>query len=246
MILTSFKTYKETVKIPVIWLPSSWQFDNYLEVLNKLDFSRYYVNTIIVTIITCGSQMFFCSLAAYAFARMRFPGRNWIFFILLTVFMVPPQMTLIPKYLIMVNLRWVDTLQGIIVPGIFSVYTVFMLKQAYEGLPKELEESAKLDGCSYFRIYWSILTPLCKSSLIAMGVLNVLWCWNELLWPLIVTSSDKLRVWAVAMATLQGEHGTKYHLIMAAGVIAVAPMLVMYIICQRYFIAGIAATGIKG
>ena len=190
--------------------------------------------------------MFLCSLAAFAFARMSFPGQKFLFFLLLTVFMVPAQMTLIPKYLIMVKLQWVDTLQGIIVPGIFSVYTVFMLKQAFEGLPKELEESAKLDGCSFFRIYWNILLPLCKSSLIAMGVLNVLWCWNELLWPLIVTSSDKLRVLAVAMATLQGEHGTKYQLIMAAGVIAVAPMLVMYIICQRYFIAGIAATGIKG
>ena len=203
MILTSFKTYKETVKIPVVWLPSVWNLDNFNEVLRKLDFARYYKNTITVTILICGLQMFFCSLAAYAFARMRFPGQKIIFFFLLTIFMVPGQMTLIPRYLLMVRLRWVDTLQGIIVPGIFSVYTVFMLKQAFESLPKELEESGKLDGCSYFGIYWTILLPLCKSSLIAMGVLNVLWCWNDLLWPLLMTTTPAMRTLANGIALFQ-------------------------------------------
>ena len=246
MVLTSFKTYAETVKLPIVWLPAQWNFSNYVEVLEKLDFLRYYQNTILVTVITCALQMFLCSLCAYTFARMEFPLKKFLFGLMMIVFMVPAQMTMIPKYLIMVKLNWVDTLAGIIVPSVFSVYTVFMLRQFFAALPREMEDSAKIDGCSYFRIYWNILLPLCKSAMVAMLVLNVLWCWNELTWPLVVTSSDRCRVLSVAMATLQGQHGTQYHLMMAAGVMSVLPMLLLYIICQKSFISGIAFSGLKG
>lgn len=246
MVLTSFKTYAETVKIPIQWLPSVWNLDNYREVLLKLDFIRYYGNTILVTVLTLVLMMFVGSLSAFAFARMNFPFKNVIFYALLTVFMVPAQMTMIPKYLIISSFGWVDSLKALVIPNLFSVYTMFMLRQFFTAIPQELEDAGKIDGCSYFRLYWNIELPLCRSSFVAMTVLNVLWCWNDLLWPLIATSSDKMRVLSVAMATLQGQHGTEYHLLMAAGVMAIIPMIIIYVFGQRYFIEGIAFTGVKG
>ena len=246
MILTSFKTYAETVKIPIQWLPSVWNLDNYREVLVKLDFVRYYGNTILVTVITTSLMLSIGSLSAFAFARMNFPLKNLLFYMLLTVFMVPSQMTMIPKYLIITKLKWVDSLKALVIPNLFSVYTMFMLRQFFASLPRELEDAGKIDGCSYFRLYWNIEMPLCKSSIVAITVLNVLWCWNDLLWPLIATSSDKMRVLSVAMATLQGQHGTQYQLLMAAGVLAVIPMIIIYIFGQKYFIEGVAFSGLKG
>ena len=223
MILTSFKTYAETVKIPIQWLPSVWNLNNYREVLVKLDFVRYYGNTILVTVITTSLMLFIGSLSAF-----------------------PSQMTMIPKYLIITKLKWVDSLKALVIPNLFSVYTMFMLRQFFASLPRELEDAGKIDGCSYFRLYWNIEMPLCKSSIVAITVLNVLWCWNDLLWPLIATSSDKMRVLSVAMATLQGQHGTQYQLLMAAGVLAVIPMIIIYIFGQKYFIEGVAFSGLKG
>ena len=246
MILTSFKTYKETVSLPIQWLPAEWKFDNYATVLNKLDFLRYYGNTIVVTILTVVGMTFFASLAAFTFARMKFPGQKWLFSALLIVYMVPPQMTMIPKYMMIAKLGWVDTLAGIIAPNLFSVYTLFMLNQFFVSLPHDFDDAAKIDGCSFFRIYWSIDMPLCKNGLIAITVLNVLWSWNDLLWPLIATSTDRMRVLSVAIASLQSSAGTEYQLLMAAGVLAVLPMLVLYGFCQHYFIEGLSSAGVKG
>lgn len=246
MILTSFKTYVETVKIPIQWFPEVWSLDNYREVLLKLDFIRYYGNSIIVTVLTTVLVFIIGSLSAFAFARLNFPFKNALFYMLLIVFMVPTQMTIIPKYLIVSSLGWVDSLKAIIIPNLFSVYTMFMLRQFFAALPKELEDAGKIDGCSYFRLYWNIELPLCKSSAVAITVLNILWCWNDLLWPLIATSSDKMRVLSVAMATLQGQHGTEYQLLMAAGVLSIIPMIIIYIFGQRYFVESIAFTSVKG
>ena len=246
MVLTSFKTYAETVKIPVVWFPAEWNFNNYEEVLLRLDFLQYYKNTIVVTVLVTVIMLFIGSLSAFTFARMHFPFQNALFYMLLLVFMVPAQMTMIPKYFIISRLGWVDSLLALVVPNVFSVYTMFMLKQFFSSLPGELEDAGKIDGCSWFRLYWNIEMLLCKSSIVAITVLNVLWCWNDLLWPLIATSTDKMRVLSVAMATLQGQHGTEYHLLMAAGVMATIPMLIMYIFGQKYFMTGIAFSGLKG
>ena len=246
MVLTSFKTYRETVKLPIQWLPAEWNFDNYVEELKQLDFLRYYRNTILVTVTTLVAMTLIASLAAYAFARMEFPGKNVIFALLLVVYMVPPQMTMIPKYMMITKLGWVDTLAGIVVPNIFSVYTMFMLRQFFVSVPKELDEAAKLDGCSFFGIFWRVDLPLIRNGLIAITVLNLLWSWNDLLWPLIATSTDKMRVLSVAIATLNNSDGSQYQLLMAAGVLAVLPMLVIYAICQEYFMDGIMSSGVKG
>lgn len=246
MILTSFKTYKETITLPVIWLPSQWRLDNYETVLGKLDFLRYYKNTVIVTFTTVTIMTWIASLAAFAFARMEFPGKGMLFGMLLAVYMVPPQMTMLPKYIMISRFGWLDTLKGIVVPNLFSVYTCFMLRQFFASLPKDLDDAAKLDGCTFFQMYWKVDLPLCKNGLIAITVLNVLWAWNDLLWPLLATSTDKMRVLSVAIATMQSSQGTEYQLLMAAGVLAILPMFVMYAVCQRYFMEGVAYTGTKG
>ena len=246
MVLTSFKTYKEAVAVPLVWFPSEWNLDNYIKVLESFRFGKYYMNTIIVTLLTVSLMMFLCCLSAFAFARMEFPFKNVIFSAMLIIFMVPGQMTIIPKYAIITKLGWVDTLAGIVVPNVFSIYSMFLLRQFFASIPRELEDSAKIDGCSYPRILWNICLPLSKSGLVAVGVLNTLWAWNDFMWPLVATSTDKLRVLSVAIATLQGEHGTEYPTLMAAGVMALVPMLVMYILGQKQFIEGIAFTGVKG
>lgn len=246
MVLTSFKTFAESVALPIVWFPEEWNFKNYAQVLEKLDFITYYKNTIIYTGVVLFGQLFLCSLAGYSFARLKFRFKNLIFFLILAVLMVPPQMTLIPRYQMMNYLGWVDTYKGLIIPMIPSAYGTFFLRQFFMTLPRELEDSAKIDGCSYFRIYWSIMLPLCTSALVAYGIITAIATWNDLLWPLIVTNSNKMRVLSVAMACLQGQNGTKYQLLMAASVLSTIPTLVAFIIGQKHFIKGIALTGIKG
>ena len=246
MVLTSFKTFSESVAIPIVWVPAEWNLKNYVQVLDKLDFLTYYKNTIIYTGVVLFGQLFFCSLAGYAFGRLKFRFKNAIFFLILAVLMVPPQMTLIPRYQIMDYLGWVDTYKGLIIPMIPSAYGTFFLRQFFMTLPRELEDSAKIDGCSYFRIYWNIMLPLCTSALVAYGIITAIATWNDLLWPLIVTNSNRMRVLSLAMACLQGQNGTKYQLLMAASVLSTIPTLLAFIIGQKHFIKGIALTGIKG
>ena len=246
MVLTSFKTLAEVNHIPMIWLPSHFDFTNYQEVLDRLNFVLYFKNTLINTIVITGGQVIICSLAAYAFARLHFPGRDKIFFVMLAVMMVPSQMTIIPQYLIVAKLGWLNTYAALIIPQLFSAYGTFFLRQFFLTLPKELEDSAKIDGCSYFRIFWRIMLPLCSNGLIAFGIFTVLWAWNDLLWPLLVTTKDNMRGLSVAIATLNGYYVTDYNLLMAASVLAILPMIVMYVFGQKHFIEGIAVTGIKG
>lgn len=245
MALTSLKTYPETLKQPIQWLPSAFQFGNFREVLNKLNFGRYYINTIIVTVSVTALQMLFCSMAAYGFARLRFPGNSALFFILLSMLMIPQQMTLIPSFVLLTRLRWIDTYYALIVPILFSAYGTFFLRQFFLSLPKELEEAAIIDGCSRGGVYWRIFMPLCGSALSAFAVFTVMWAWNDLMWPLIMTSKDSVRVLSVGIATLVGQHSTKNNLLMAASMLATMPMIVLFILLQKQFIAGVATTGLK-
>ena len=247
MVLTAFKTYQESVRVPVVWIPAQWNFNNFVTVFNQLDFVRYYRNTVFVTVTIVSIQLFMCSLAAFTFARMHFPFKNVLFFMLLLVFMIPPQMTLIPRYVLAARLGWIDTFQGIIVPSVLSVFSVFMLRQFFQSLPQELDDAARIDGCSFFRIYWNIMLPLITSGLVAIAMLNILHAWNDVLWPLVVAGAEKTRVLSVAMQTLQGgRQGTQYQLMMAASTLTMAPMIILYLFLQKFFVASISQTGIKG
>lgn len=246
MILTSFKTLAEASHVPIIWWPSEFRWDNYIEVLDKLEFGRYFTNSVINTVVLTVGQAAICAIAAYAFARLRFPGRNIIFFVILSIMMIPTQMTILPLYLMVSKLGWLNTYAGLVVPNLFSAYGTFFMRQFFMTLPRELEDAAKIDGCSYFKTFYRIMLPLCTNGLIAFGVFTVLWAWNDLLWPLLVLSKDSMRVLPVAIATLSGQYFTHYNLLMAASVLAIIPMVLMYVVGQKYFISGIASSGIKG
>ena len=245
MILTAFKTFQETLVIPIKWFPDKLQFDNFREVLNRLNFGRYYLNTILVTVSITVLQALFCTMAAYGFGRIKFPGRDALFIVLLSMLMIPQQMTLLPSFVLLSRLKWVDTYLALIIPNLFSAYGTFFLRQFFMALPGELEEAAIIDGSSRWGIYWRIFLPLSGTALAAFGVFTVLWAWNDLMWPLIMTSRESVRVLSVGVATLVGQYSTRNQWLMAASMLATIPMIVLFIILQKQFIAGVAITGIK-
>ncbi|NOU74062.1 ABC transporter permease subunit [Paenibacillus sp. LMG 31458] len=245
MFLTSVKTLGESTAIPPVLLPKTFQWSNYTKVFVNLPFFTFYWNTFITTLVKVIGQLIICSLAAYAFARINFPGRHFFFILMLSVLMVPGQVFLIPQYMIMKDLGWLNSLTALIVPGLFSAFGTFLLRQFFMTLPHELEEAAKLDGCNQFRIYWQIMLPLAKSGMIALAIFTMLWSWNDLMWPLIVNSSPDKMVLSAGIAFLQGEHKTNYTIIMAGSMMAILPMIIIFFIFQRSFIQGIAFTGSK-
>ena len=246
MVLTAFKTFPETTKLPIVWFPKEFMFDNFKKVLTTMNFGTYYKNSIIVTVSITVLQLIVCSLAAYGFARLEAPGKNVIFIIVVSMLMVPVQMTMIPSYIMLNKFGMINTYWVLIIPQIFSSYATFFLKQFFETLPKELEESARIDGCSYFRCYWNIVMPLCGTAISAFLIFTVLWAWNDMLWPLIMTSSEKLRVLPVGIAAMVGQKNTKTNEMMAASVLAILPMISLFVIFQKRFISGVSTTGLKG
>ena len=245
MLLTSVKTQPEAMKVPIVWLPKNPQWKNYVDVLQKYRFASYYKNTAFVTVTTVVFQLMTCSMGAYAFARLDFPGKNAIFLVCMTVLMVPTQMIIIPRFIMTMRLGWLNSFAGIIIPNLPSIYGVFFLRQNFMTLPRELDEAAMINGCSFFGIYWRILLPLLKNGLIAFGVRTTLWSWNEMLWPLIVTSKQSLYVLSIALANMQGQYAQKIPTQMAAGVLAMAPMLLVFLIGQKQMLEGIALSSIK-
>ncbi|MBW7452831.1 carbohydrate ABC transporter permease [Paenibacillus sepulcri] len=246
MVLTSVKTMGEATRVPPVIFPRAIQWKNYLGVFDTLPFLSFYWNTVATTVAKTFAQLVFCSLAAYAFARIEFPLKNVLFILLLSILMVPNQAYLIPQYLIMVKFDWLNTLTALIVPGLTSAFGTFLLRQFFQAMPKELEEAAKIDGCSHFRIYLKILLPLAKPGLIALAIMTALWSWSDLMWPLIVNSSPGKMPLSAGLASLQGQYLTDYPLLMAGSLLATLPMILMFIFLQRYFVEGIALTGTKG
>ena len=246
MIFTSFKGIGETMRIPPTILPESLKLDGYKGVLEALPFARVYLNTIIVTVITVLGQILFCSMAAFAFARLRFRGKNLIFIIILSVLMVPSQMFIMPQYLIMQKLGVLDSLPALFIQNLCSAFTVFLLRQFFMSLPKELEEAAIVDGCGFFRIYAQIMLPLIKPGIVAVVIFTGKSAWNSFMWPMIANTSPDKMILAPALATLQGQFTTNYPMQMSGAVMSVVPVIVMFFIFQKQFIEGVAHTGVKG
>ncbi|WP_066189699.1 MULTISPECIES: carbohydrate ABC transporter permease [Gracilibacillus] len=245
MVLTSLKSFGEAMQVPITILPEEWLIENYVEVFSSVDLLRYYFNTFIVTFGRTLAQIILCSLAAFAFARMDFPGRNIIFMVILSVLMVPMQIILIPNYGILTTLGWIDTFYALIVPGMFSAFGVFLLRQFFMGIPKELDEAATIDGCSYFGIYWRIILPNATPALIALGIFTILASWNDFLWPLVMTNSEETRMLSVGISAFQGQYSTDYPLLMAAAVLSTIPMLIIFVILQKHLVSGIALQGVR-
>lgn len=246
MFLTSIKTYEETIAIPVKFFPDVAQWNNYAIISEKLNFPRLYLNTILVAAMMIVGQILIVTICAYAFDRLKFPGKDVIFLGMLALMMVPGQIFVIPRFKIMVSLGLTNTLIGLVLPGLFNIFGVFLMRQFFSTIPKELDEAALIDGCSYFRIYWNVLLPLVKSGLATLAILTMLGTWKDLMWPLINNSKASMMTLAAGLAMLIGEHTTYYEQVMAGGVISVLPLIVMFVIFQKQFVAGIAQSGIKG
>ncbi|CAL9455004.1 L-arabinose transport system permease protein AraQ [Actinosynnema sp. ALI-1.44] len=244
--LTSVKSFGESVRVPPTILPETWDWSNYTKVFHSIPFGEQLLNTVLMTAGRTAGQLLLCSMAAYAFARLAFPGRDAIFMLFLSVLMVPSQLFLIPQYQIMQELGWLNSLQALIVPGVFSAFGTFLLRQFFLSLPKDLEEAAGLDGANPLRIYWHIMLPLARPGLVALGILTVLWSWNDLMWPLVVNNDPEQMTLSAGLATLKGEHFTDYPVLMAGSLLATLPVIVVFIVMQRRVLEGIAFTGSKG
>ena len=246
MLLTSLKTQSEAIHVPPVIFPAKPVLSNYTDVFKDVPFARMYLNTIISAVITVAAQLLFCSMAAYAFAKLKFPGRDVIFVTLLAVLMVPSSFFILPQYLIIQKLGLLNTIPALFIPNLFSAFGTFLLRQFFLSLPSDLEDAAALDGCTPFTTYWRIMLPLAKPGLVSLGILTLRFAWNDLMWPLIVNTSQEKMTLTAGLAYMQGQYQTNFPEMMAGAMMAIIPLLILFAVFQRQFIEGIALTGIKG
>ncbi|HPD26343.1 MAG TPA: carbohydrate ABC transporter permease [Candidatus Marinimicrobia bacterium] len=246
MLLTSVKDIGDIFVYPPKWLPSKFHFENYVRAFQAAPFGRYYLNSLIVACTVTLGQLITCSMAAYAFARLQFKGRDVLFYIFLGTMMIPYQVTMIPSFMVLYWLGWVDSYQAMIVPGLASAFGTFLLRQFFLTIPKELEEAAYIDGCGKFRVLWQIIIPLSKPALATLAIFTFMGTFNDFIWALIVVNSDHLRTVQLGLAIFRDRYITDWDLLMAGSVMATLPILIVFFFAQKYFIKGITLSGIKG
>lgn len=222
------------------------RFSNYSAAWRQAPFARYYMNTIIVVLCTLAGQLVTSALAAYAFARMKFPGRDAVFLLFLSMMMVPEPVYLVPSYIILAKFGWIDTYQAMIVPWLAYIFSIFLLRQHFKTIPNDLYDAAIIDGCSRFAFLWRIVLPLSKAVLAAVTIFTVVSTWNSFLWPLVMTNTPSVRPLQVGLARFAQEQGTNHELMMAAAVFSIAPLVVVYFMAQKQIIQSLATSGIKG
>jgi multiple sugar transport system permease protein len=246
MAVTSVQTLNETRHFPPIIVPHGIHAGNYTEVLRDAPFARWFLNTLLVTVAVVVGNLLLCSLAGYAFARLRFFGRDVLFILVLATLMIPFQVIMIPTFLIVRKLGLIDTLGALIVPNLANAFGIFLLRQFFRTLPIELEEAARIDGASRLGILFKIVLPLSGPALATLAVIMFLWTWNDFLWPLVTIYNPHNMTLQLGLTTFQGAHQSNTNLLMAANVMSMVPVLVLFLVAQRYFIRGIATTGLKG
>lgn len=247
MILTSLKTNAEVFAFPPRWLPEAPRWSNYSDVMQAMPFGWFVFNSFKIAVLAVIGQLLSCSLAAYAFARIEFVGRDALFLIVLATLMVPGVVTLIPVFILMRELGWLNTHYPLIVPNFLgSAFGIFLLRQFFLGIPSDLEDAARIDGASRFGIYRFIFLPLAKPALATLGVFVFMGAWNDLLGPIIyLVDYDKMTL-TVGLAFFRGQYTTDWPLLMAGAMISVVPIIALYLVAQRYFVAGVAISGLKG
>lgn len=246
MLLTSFKTISETTQVdPFVIIPKEWKFENFTTVIKSMDFLRLYLNTIVLIAIRVILAVITANMAGYALARLNFFGKKFVFALVLFQMMIPVQIFIIPQYVMVSKLHLTNTMFGLVFPGLVSAFGTFLMRQQYMGLPKELEEAAKLDGCSVPQTFFYVMVPLSRSSMLALGIFTAVFAYKELMWPMIVCPDSRFTTLASALAKMQGQYAKNYPELMAAALISCIPMIVLYVIFQRQFIEGIATSGVK-
>ena len=247
MLVASLETLDQTRHFPPILWPGTLRFGNYPNAFRAAHMGRLFWNTFVVTSTVVLSNLVLCSLAGYAFARIRFLGRTAVYYLLLATLMVPLQVVLIPTFLIVKSLGLIDHLGALIVPNLANVFGIFMLTQFFRTLPVEIEEAARIDGASRLSILLKIVLPLSAPALATLAVIQFMWTWNDFLWPLVtIINNEGAQTVQLGLAAFQGAHQTDTSLLMAANVMSLLPMLVLFLLAQRYFVRGIATQGLKG
>ena len=247
MISTSFKMTTQIFNYPIDWIPKVITLENFKEVwMGSHPFNLYYINSVVVTTLTVIGAVIICSLSAYGFARIEFPGRDFIFLMFLAAMMIPTQVTLIPRFILFNWLNMLDTHWALILPGFFNVFCTFLLRQFYIQIPFELSEAAKIDGAGEFRTWAQIIMPLTKSAMVTMIILVFTWTWNDYENPLIFLTSKKLYTIPLGLNNFIDEYGTRYAPMMAASISSLLPMIIIFIAGQKYFVEGVATSGLKG
>ena len=246
MVLTAFKTSTEATSVnPFVILPSSWRFDSFVDVWNNYNFLILYKNTLLMIFFRVLCAVVTASMAGFAFGRLNFPGKKFLFSLVLIQMMVPTQIFIIPQYLMMSNMNMLNTMFALVFPGMVTAFGTMLLKTAFAGLPKDLDEAAAIDGCNCFQRFLLVLAPLTRSAMVSLGIFTAVFAFKDLMWPMMVCPDSNTTTLSAALAKLQGQFATNYPNLMAAALLACLPMLVLYVIFQKQFVEGIATSGGK-
>ncbi|MBR2187874.1 MAG: carbohydrate ABC transporter permease [Eubacterium sp.] len=246
MALTAFKTVAESTSInPFVIFPSSWKFDNFAYVWKNYNFLVLYKNTLLMIFFRVVCAVLTATMAGYAFGRLKFPGKNLLFSLVLLQMMVPPQIFLLPQYLMVSNMKMLNTEFALVFPGLVTAFGTYLLKTSYQSLPKDLEEAAAIDGCNIGQRFLFIMAPLARSGMVSLGIFTAVIAFKELMWPMIAATNTANTSLSAALAKMQGQFSTNYPQLMAAALFAILPMIVIYLIFQKQFVEGIATSGGK-
>lgn len=246
MLSTSLKSSQFVLSVPPQFFPQPLTMESYQRLAEIFPIGRMFINSVVVAVLATLGQVATSAMAAYAFARLEFKARSALFLLYLATLMIPFQVTITPLFILMRYLGWINSYQGLIVPGVFSAFGTFLLRQSFLSIPKELEEAAFIDGASHWTVFWRIILPLAKPGLATLAVFAFMQSWNGFLWPLFVVRDLEMMTLPVGLATLHGRWLTEWNLVMAGSVITTVPMVVVFIIAQKYFIRGVAMSGLKG
>jgi sn-glycerol 3-phosphate transport system permease protein len=246
-LIAAFKESGEIYRIPPTWLPAEPTLDNFVRAWNAAPFARYYLNSFITTLGGMGAEVVLAVMSAYALAFLRFPRKQLVFLVLLAALMIPVEITIVPNYLTVARLGWINTYAGIIIPGAAIAYGTFLLRQAFLALPYEVIEAARVDGAGHLRILLSIVVPMAQPAIVTMALLSLVGKWNDFLWPLIVTNTSNMRTLPIGIYWLRNSEGViNWGVVMAGSLFLIVPVLLVFLWLQRYIVDGIAAGAVKG
>ncbi len=244
MFTTALQTRAETYTNTSIF-PTSWHWENFVKAWEAAPFGQYYLNSIVMAVGIVAGHLVLDALAAYAFARLSFPFKNAIFVVLLAALLIPTFVTIIPAYAIVADLGWIDTYWGLIVPRLADVFGIILLRQFFTSIPQEIEDAARIDGCSRIGIFFRVIVPLSTPAFATLAIFSFLFAWNDFLWPLLVTNTDEVRTIQIGLASFVGRYGTSWNYLMAGTLTATIPSIVVFLFFQRALVRGIATTGLK-
>ena len=246
MISTSLKPDKEVLMMPPKWIPTVLQWKNYVDAFKAVPFFTYLKNSVVVTVLITSCELITTTLAAFAFARLEFKGKNLLFMLLVATMMVPGEILIIPNFVTLAQLGWIDTYKAMVAPWATSVFSIFLLRQQFASIPESYYKAARMDGCSDLRYLLTVMVPMSRPTVVSIALLKIINSWNSYFWPLIATNSREMRTLPVGLAYFTTEAGTDYNTLMAFSLMIISPTIIVYLFTQKYIIQGVSKTGLKG